>query len=164
MGPSALPVAASPPHAVAMERITVGVDDSDGARRALRWALDLAAETGARVEVVHAYTHYLAWIDRDQSAEEFARSQHVAYDAACQELDRVVAGVASTSEQARIEKTVLLGEPAAALTEEAAASDLLVVGSRGRGGVVGLVLGSISRRCTETARCPVVVVPANASE
>ena len=56
-------------------------------------------------------------------------------------------------------RTARLGDPRAVLMEEARDSDLLVVGSRGRGGVVGLLLGSVSQRCIETAVCPVVVVP-----
>ena len=50
-----------------MSRTVVGVDDSDGARHALRWAVDHAAAFGASVEVVHAYDFRPGWIDYERA-------------------------------------------------------------------------------------------------
>ena len=74
-----------------MSRIVVGLDDSDGARHALRWAVDHAAAFGASVEVVHAYEFRPAWIDYDQAAEVIDRWRERAADGARACIHRVVA-------------------------------------------------------------------------
>ena len=77
-------------------------------------------------------------------------------------LDGVLADVCGDAKDVEIvARAVPNRRPAAALLEEAENAELLVVGSRGRGGFVGLLLGSVSQQVTQHARCPVVVVPAH---
>jgi nucleotide-binding universal stress UspA family protein len=131
--------------------IVVGVDGSDGSRRALQWALQEARLRGAPARVV------LAWTYLDQPVEGF----DVAYgesDARAR-LDQVVDAVASEGDDVELERVVVNDLPARALLDAARGADLLVVGSRGLGGFKGLLLGSVSQQVVQHAPCPVVVVP-----
>jgi nucleotide-binding universal stress UspA family protein len=138
-------------------RIVVGVDGSEGSRRALAWALDHAQSSGAdTVRCVHAYDPPLAWIDVGteyaDAIVEYATQQASAQLAAVLADAAIPPGVT-------VERCVQQGSAADVLVESARDADLLVVGSRGRGGFAGLLLGSVSQRCAERAPCPVVVVP-----
>jgi nucleotide-binding universal stress UspA family protein len=140
-----------------MGTIVVGVDDSDGARAALGWALRQAAVTGDRVRVVHAYEINLAWIDDYNPDipdwERRARAKAEATAAAV--LDDVIGDRARDG----VEVCAVEGSPARALAEAANDAVLVVVGSRGRGGFAGLLLGSVSHRVALHSPCPVVIVP-----
>ena len=140
-----------------MQKIVVGVDNSPGARRALEWALDEAALRDATVVAVHAWQlpYVLSTplgvvsvpVDDDATAEAEA------------ELAAVIDEVAAAHPATPVERQVVLGSPAAALIEEGADAQLIVVGSRGRGGFAGLLLGSVSHQLAHHAPCPVVIVP-----
>jgi nucleotide-binding universal stress UspA family protein len=56
-----------------------------------------------------------------------------------------------------METLVVQGHPAPALVEASKGADLLVVGSRGHGEFVGMLIGSVSEYCTTNAHCPVLV-------
>ncbi|HEX4905281.1 MAG TPA: universal stress protein [Acidimicrobiales bacterium] len=143
-----------------MQKIVVGVDNSPGARRALEWALDEAALRDATVVAVHAWQlpYVLSTplgvvsvpVDDDATAEAEA------------ELAAVIDEVAAAHPSTPVERQVVLGSPAAALIEEGADAQLIVVGSRGRGGFAGLLLGSVSHQLAHHAPCPVVIVPSPA--
>ncbi len=87
---------------------------------------------------------------RDDDYTEFAAHARSTLETSLAELD---------VGQAQVEARVIQGHPAAVLLEAAESAGLLVVGSRGRGGFVGMVLGSVSQHCIQRAACPVVVVP-----
>ena len=142
-----------------MKTVVVGVDDSEGARRALRWALEHANGFEAKVEAVQAYDFRPAWIDYDQGAEAIERWRERAAATARECLHRVVTEVAG-DRGSGITEVVVPADAATALIDRSHDAEVLVVGSRGRGSFAGLLLGSVSRRCTEHATCPVVVVPA----
>ena len=138
-----------------MARIVVGVDGSPAAAAALRWALDEAGLRRATLEVVHTWV--FPAIDElpggavDQLVSDLQRC-------ATDVLDHVVDGIAGANPDVEVVRRVLEGSPGRVLTEIAAGADLLVVGSRGRGGFAGLLLGSVAQQCVHHARCPVVVV------
>jgi nucleotide-binding universal stress UspA family protein len=134
-------------------RIVVGVDGSSGARRALEWALAEARRHQARVTVLHADLLEVAWIDRT----DIARWSDMERRAAEAALAKIVEEV--KPDGVDIDARVVEGNPVNVLIDASTDADLLVVGSRGRGGLAGLMLGSVSQRCVERAHCPVVVVP-----
>jgi nucleotide-binding universal stress UspA family protein len=150
-----------------MRRIVVGVDGSPGSLEALRWALAEAGLRGAEVRVVHAWMVPLIdavpepWAigsptlgpSEDQVHEHLEAAARKVLDASMEEARPADPGV-------EIEGELAEGRPAAALLAAAQDADLLVVGSRGRGGFAGLLLGSVSAQCVHHAPCPVVVVPA----
>ncbi len=140
-----------------MERIVVGVDGSEAGRDALRWALDEAGRRNATVEAVHAWHQpgalsygYLDQIDLEPF-EDDARKV----------LDAAVDSVAIPGDPA-VERRLIPGGAAGVLVDEAKGADLLVVGSRGRGGFTGLMLGSVSQQVAHHAPCPVVIIPPTA--
>jgi nucleotide-binding universal stress UspA family protein len=140
-------------------RIVVGVDDSHGAGRALRWARDEARLRGAHVQAVHAWHYpYLPTPPFMSSPSPGCDDLEVA---ARDELDHAVDGVDQSELAEPIERTLVWSDSAAsALLAESKGADLLVVGSRGRGGFASLLLGSVSQEVAHHASCPVVIVPA----
>jgi len=140
-----------------MKKIVVGVDGSEASVAALRWALDTAAQTGAEVEAVHVYEIGLAWIDGYQP--DIGRWIAEAQAAAERMLAGIVTRESAAHPEVKVARTVIEGQAARTLLAQASDADLLVVGTRGRGGLPGLLLGSVSNQCTHHSPCPVVVVP-----
>lgn len=136
------------------QRIVVGVDDSGGARAALAWALDEARRHQARITLVHAFLLEVAWIDRADMARWSDLQRRAAETALAQIVDDV-----SPPAGVEVDARVVEGNPVNVLIDASQDADLLVVGSRGRGGLAGVLLGSVSQRCVERAHCPVVVIP-----
>ena len=73
-------------------------------------------------------------------------------------LREAVERVRSDHPAVNVETAVIEGPPAQVLVDMSVDADLLVIGSRGRGGFSELLLGSVSQQCVHHARCPVTVV------
>jgi nucleotide-binding universal stress UspA family protein len=134
------------------EQIVVGVDGSSTSQRALGWALDEARAREAAVTVIHARPAILPFVPpvgEDPLLERDAR-QLVSYQLGRADLDGL---------DAPPQVLVVDATPAHAILEAAATASLIVVGSRGRGGFGGLLLGSVSQQVAQHAACPVVVTP-----
>lgn len=147
------------PAAPSTGRIVVGVDDSEPAAAALRWAVDEAVLRGAALEVVHAWAPPVSALPF--GATLVVPVDEAAVDAAARtELDQMVAAALADVDEPRpdVQVTVLPGAPAVTLVEVSENADLLVVGSHGRSGLGRLVLGSVAMACVHHAHCPVVVV------
>lgn len=144
-----------------MGAIVVGVDNSDGAKAALRFALEEAKLRGARLRAVHA------WHFASLGAPAIEASAQPMFGVEFADLQRSVeASLEATLHEAipdsggvDVERRVVEGTAAAALVQESRGADLLVVGSRGLGGFRGLLLGSVGQQVAHHAACPVVIVP-----
>ena len=124
--------------------------------------MDEAGHRHARLEIIHSWHYPYA------SESAWALAYPAAYEAT-QASGRLVLEEAAGAARGwgpdlEIETRLVCGDAAAVLIDQAAGADLLVVGSRGRGGFAGLLLGSVSHQCTQHAPCPVVVVPLTTGE
>jgi nucleotide-binding universal stress UspA family protein len=138
--------------------VVAGADGSDGSRRALVWAAQESVRRGVRLVAVHGWGVPSAPTGPLADPTSFNLSE--AFAGAAQEL--VDTEVAYAREQVPDVDAVGLTDgagAAGALLDAAADAALVVVGTRGRGGFSGLLLGSISQQVTHHAPCPVVVVP-----
>jgi nucleotide-binding universal stress UspA family protein len=139
--------------------IVVGVDHSEGAKAALRFAIEEARLRSAPLHAVHVWQFgYIGYTGFEGAMpvlggdlDELHRAAEAALTAT---LDEVAPGVTDVE----IEPRVIQGLPAAALVDESRDAELLVVGSRGLGGFAQLLLGSVSQQCAHHANCPVVIV------
>ena len=140
----------------APSRIVVGVDGSAGANVALEWAYTEARLRGLPVHAVCAYEE--PWT----IAAAGAASADVILElrsAMAEEAEAVVDDVrAAAPAGIVVTGAAVLSPPGQALVGAATAADLLVVGTRGRGGFKSLLLGSVSRHCAAHAPGVAVVV------
>ncbi|MEI4280880.1 universal stress protein [Klenkia terrae] len=136
--------------------VLVGHDGSACATEALRWAAALATRAGYDLHVVRAWS--LTNAPRPASWEPGYVPPLHDWEGAVRE--QLAADVAAAGIRAggSVVLHAVHGAPAPRLIESAAKADLLVVGSRGRGGFRGLLLGSVSDQCVRHAPCPVTVV------
>lgn len=141
-----------------MDRIVVGVDGSDHSRRALQHAMEEARRHHAKLTVVHAYPTPTP-IAMYGTAVPVGPTREELQQAGRDVIDRTI-GTRPTDVD--IECIATNGPAAKTLVRIAQGADLLVVGSRGRGGFRGLLLGSTSHQVVSHAACPVLVVPAQA--
>lgn len=155
-GGKPLPDDVAMPPVRPLRRIVVGVDGSPAAEYALRFAIAEAEAWGAELTAVAgvpvgSMTGVLAWlpaaVDREQVLRDVEEGLHVV-------VDRALADHPGLT----VKRHALDGTGAELLTEFSVATDLLVVGSRGRGGFAGLLLGSTSQAVLHHADCPVMVV------
>lgn len=140
-----------------LRTIAVGVDGSASSLDALRRADQLARLSGASLTVISSwqppYLYGPVVPPLEWSPEDDARKI----------LNDSVTLTLGADALARITAETPEGAPAVVLIEASRKADLLVVGSRGRGGFTGLLLGSVSSACAEHAACPVLVVHAPAT-
>lgn len=146
-----------------VRRIIVGVDGSASAEAALRaavqqakvWDAELVAVAGVPVGTGAGV---LAWLPAQVDHEQVLADVKAGLDVIIDRYEAEAGG------DLRIRRIVLDGTGAELLTEFSTAADLLIVGSRGRGGFRGLLLGSTSQAVLHHSKCPVLVVNRKCSE
>lgn len=149
---------ANPPHG---GRIVVGVDGSDGSLASAHWAMTEARLRDASVHLVMAWQQpqfYGAANDWVMGMDPSGETGAILADAVETELSRL-GTEAGAGQRAAITWEAVEGHPAEVLVQASQDAAMLVVGSRGHGGFVGALLGSVSQHVVAHARCPVVVIP-----
>ncbi|MBA8824564.1 nucleotide-binding universal stress UspA family protein [Saccharopolyspora lacisalsi] len=141
-------------------KIVVGIDGSPSSMAALDWALGQAELTGASVEAITAweYPAFYSWEGGAVPPREFEGAASVTVETT------VESALEKRTTSTPVQTRVVQGHSAQILLEAAEQAGLLVVGSRGHGGFVGALLGSVSHKCAHHSPCPVVIVHANPTE
>lgn len=139
------------PYAVGMSKIVVGVDGSDASRAAVRWAADEARLRGVSLHAVEAW---------EFSPLIFAADVPVALDELRDSVTGHLHSVVTDEVGDGVDVVELVVEkaPVPALLDQCEPDDVLVVGSRGRGGFAGLLLGSVSQQLAQHSTCPVMII------
>ena len=134
--------------------VVVGVDGSEPARRALRWAIDYARGRHVSLIAVHAwappYNPFGVWSPADLAKQAKAAQQL---------LDHELSAVDQSGLVAPIDRRIREEHASAALLDAGGVASMIVVGSRGRAQLAQALLGSVSDQVSRYATCPVVVVP-----
>jgi nucleotide-binding universal stress UspA family protein len=147
-----------------MSVVVVGVDQSAGAKEALRFAYEEAALRQATLRAVHAWQFgHIGVTGLEGGLPAVGGDPRDFQDAGAAALDHTLSEAIPDPRDVGIERRAVEGTPAAVLVEESRAADLLVVGSRGHGGFAQLLLGSVSQQCAQHAACPVVIVGSKAN-
>jgi nucleotide-binding universal stress UspA family protein len=146
------------------ERILVGIDGSEYSPAALRLAGRLASALAAPLHVITCLgfsDFYLpAHLPPGGNLDTAAELEAIARRLMEQAIDRAF----GQERPEHLSAVVRVGSPAKVLVEESRNAQLLVVGRRGHGGLLGQLIGSVSAACAAHAHCPVVVVSQDAEE
>ncbi|MGD0944860.1 MAG: universal stress protein [Acidimicrobiales bacterium] len=133
--------------------IVVGVDGSPASAGALEVAVEEARLRRARLHVIYAYPAMASPLTGSTGHDYYEQTEHEA-----REVLQHVAAAGPPTEGLDVEWLGVPGNPAEVLIEASRGASLLVVGSRGRGGFLGLLMGSVSSQCAHHAHCPVLIV------
>ncbi|HZZ84690.1 MAG TPA: universal stress protein [Anaeromyxobacteraceae bacterium] len=138
-----------------MKRILVGVDGSEASAKAARLAADIALRFGSRLTLVYVVPRMLLPPDAYGLTIAEVEKEHRAY------AEKLLGDAVTKLEEPGLtaDTSVMYGAPAESLAEAAAAPDvdLVVVGSRGRGAVARMFLGSVCDRMVHISPKPVLV-------
>ncbi|HTQ15775.1 universal stress protein [Mycobacterium sp.] len=133
--------------------VVVGIDGSPASQTATALAFDEASRRGVELVALHAWSDVgvfpvlgMDWRDRERDGEEV--------------LAERLAGWQEQYPDVQVRRELVCDTPARWLLQECENAQLVVLGSRGRGGFPGMLLGSVSSAVAHAARIPVIVTPA----
>lgn len=153
------PVVVVPPHWKPVRRgepVMLGVDDPVTSGPSVAFAIQAARALGTALHVVHAWEVQKGW---SSLATTFGASHvRTAREQAQRRLDDVCAMIAQAAPEQEVVARLVEGRPAVVLAQASETARLLVMGTRGRGGWQGLVLGSRSRELAQSSACPVAII------
>jgi nucleotide-binding universal stress UspA family protein len=144
------------PRAHDKPTVVLGVDGSKVSAQAIDFAFRQAEARGYRVLAVHAWHSPAGTYEGGLGPLMFDQAE--IEDAARLLVSRSLAGAIADHPDVEVETRLMSGQPARALLSAAESADLVVVGSRGRGGFAGLLLGSVSQGVLHHAHCPVAII------
>lgn len=136
--------------------VVVGVDGSASGCDAVDWAAAEAATRHRPLRIVHAYTAPLPW--DPFGVVSLGHDDCGPTRSAAQVLDTAVRRVRAVASDIEVTTRLVRGATVPAILAQTEETDLLVLGSRGLGGLRGLLAGSVSGRVITRAACPVVLV------
>jgi nucleotide-binding universal stress UspA family protein len=136
--------------------VVVGVDGSEASEPALGYAFAYAASTGSSLTAVH--TWWWEPLEGVSLGEPWIGDWTQIASQESDLISELLAGWSEKYPNVPVHSHVVRGDPVFELLDQAHDASLLVVGSRGRGGFIGVLLGSVSRRVLKRATGPVAVV------
>lgn len=140
---------------MSVRTILVAHDGSAGAAHALDWAVELARQAGARIVAVHAWSP-LEDLGKHEAPVDFATLREEARQTLSDEWCRAATDAGVELEARIVEDLAIEGIVRCA---REVGADLIVCGTRGRGRVKELLLGSVARGLPTRSHLPVTIVP-----
>jgi nucleotide-binding universal stress UspA family protein len=137
--------------------VLVGIDGSSASESATAMAFDEASRRHVELVALHA------WSDADQSGSPEIAMPETESMAEVVLAERL-AGWREQYPDVPVNPTVVRDNPARQLVLQSEAAQLVVVGSRGRGGLAGMLLGSVGETVAQMARVPVIVARVSAAQ
>ena len=130
--------------------VVVGIDGSESSELATGIAFQEAAKRGVELVAVHAWSDVELWEVPEMDWDAVAQGK-------VKLLDKRLSGWCQRYPDVAVRRVVVRDQPTLHLAEQAEHAQLLVVGSRGRGGFAGLALGSVSSILAHYVQIPLIV-------
>ena len=132
------------------DRIVVGVDGSDASLEALRRGALIATALGAGLDAIATWRNPTGYAGMVETYSPEHNAELI--------LDQAIAAVFGTDPPLWLTAHTIEGNADQVLIDQSRGAQMLIAGSRGHGGLAGVVLGSVSAACAEHAHCPVLIM------